>query len=83
MVLRAAQFDDGGDYGTPSIVFNYRDEETVVSPQTVRVAVQVPTYSTYTALVEDEEMRQFLQLIGYEGSLANLGKLKWFELTKE
>lgn len=68
-----AQFDDGSDTGTPSIIFSHDGEEKFITPQTVRDAFYIPTHDFYTMLVGDEDMSQFLTLIGYEGSLAKLG----------
>lgn len=73
---RTAQFDDGGESGIPSIIFTHADEEKVLTPQTIQEALQFPSHEYYTNFTGDEDMTRFLTLIGYEGSLARLGRVK-------
>lgn len=69
---RMAQFDDGGEYGTPNIIFTHGGEEKIVTPQTVRAALHIPAHDNYTTFVRDNDMKRFLTLTGYEGFLAKL-----------
>lgn len=80
---RIAQFDDGGVSGTPNIVFSYGDEEKVMTPQTVRAALQLPTKQSYNTLTRNIEMKRFLTLTRYEGSIKKLGQLKRAKLRNE
>lgn len=80
---RIAQFGDGGVSGTPNIVFSYGDEEKVMTPQTVRAALQLPTQQFYNTLTGNTEMKRFLTLNRYEGSIEKLGQLKRPKLRKK
>lgn len=55
----------------------------VVRPNTVKAALQLPTHNEYTTLVSEDDMKQFLTLIDFKGSLAKLGPLKRLSLRKE
>lgn len=70
---RTTQFDDEGVSGTPSIVVSYDEEEKVVSPQTIRAALQMPIHPSYSTLIGNTEMKHFLTLIGCQGSMDKLG----------
>lgn len=54
-------------------MFSHGSEEKLVTPQTAREALQIPSDNNYNALVGDADMRSFLTLVGYEGSLTKLG----------
>lgn len=48
---QTAQFDDGGDTGTPSILFTHDGDEKIVTCLTVRDALHIPAHDFYTVLV--------------------------------
>lgn len=73
---RIAVFDDGGANGTPGFIFSHGDIKRVVTPNTIRAALNLLTHNDYMAMVSEKNMRQFLTLIGLAGALAKLGQLK-------
>ena len=82
-IWRTGVFDDGGANGSPSLVFEFDNTTRIVTPQTVRYALQLPTHTSYTSLIGDTEMRRFFTEIGYDKDLKNLGQLKRNGLRKE
>ncbi|KAK1365494.1 hypothetical protein POM88_041055 [Heracleum sosnowskyi] len=69
-------YDDGGDSGTPSIVFEFQETEYVITPGTVRAAMGFDDYTAYTIAVGDAELVRMMREIGYGGSLTKIGQLK-------
>ncbi|KAL8120338.1 hypothetical protein AgCh_017494 [Apium graveolens] len=80
---RTGVYDDGGAFGTPSIVFEFDNKIRVVTPQTVRDALHLPTHDSYSIFVGDAEMRIFFNEIGYDKDMKNLGQRKMNGLRKE
>ncbi|KAK1360765.1 hypothetical protein POM88_045239 [Heracleum sosnowskyi] len=76
-------YDDGGDASTPSIVFEFKEVEYVITPGTVRAAMGFPEHNAYTIDVGEAELMRMMREIGYGGSLANIGQLKRPFLRKE
>ncbi|KAK1356285.1 hypothetical protein POM88_049541 [Heracleum sosnowskyi] len=76
-------YDDGGDSGTPSIVFEFQETEFVITPGTVREAMGFAESNAYTISVGDTDLQRMMQAIGYTGSLAKIGQLKRPLLRKE
>ncbi|KAK1378821.1 hypothetical protein POM88_025565 [Heracleum sosnowskyi] len=76
-------YDDGGDSGTPSIVFEFQETEFVITPGTVREAMVFAESDAYTISVGDTDLQRMMQAIGYTGSLAKIGQLKRPLLRKE
>ncbi|KAK1384398.1 hypothetical protein POM88_022133 [Heracleum sosnowskyi] len=71
-------YDDGGDSGTPSIVFEFQETEFVITPGTVREAMGFAESNAYTISVGDTDLQRMMQAIGYTGSLAKIGQLSFF-----
>ncbi|KAK1379332.1 hypothetical protein POM88_026076 [Heracleum sosnowskyi] len=76
-------YDDGGNSGTPSIVFEFQETEYVITPGTIRAAMGFGDYTAYTIAVGDAELVRMMRTIGYSGSLAKIGQLKRPFLRKE
>lgn len=76
-------YDDGGDSGTPSIVFEFQETEYVITPGTVREAMGFAESDAYTIAVGDTDLQRMMQAIGYTGSLARTSQLKRPLLRKE
>ncbi|KAL8125258.1 hypothetical protein AgCh_012805 [Apium graveolens] len=81
--LVSCVFDDGGANGSPSLVFEFDNTTRIVTPQAVRDALQLPTYTSHSSLVCDIEMRRFFTEISYDKDLNNIGQLKRNGLRKE
>lgn len=79
---QSSTYDDGGENGTPSIIFKYEETEYVITPTTVRQTVGFDTHSAYS-VVGEGYLKEMLQQIGYSGSLARLRQVKWPHLRKE
>ncbi|KAK1363787.1 hypothetical protein POM88_039348 [Heracleum sosnowskyi] len=67
-------YDNGGDSGTPSIVFEFQETEYVITPGTVREAMGFAEYDAYTIAVGDTNIQRMMQAIGYSGSLVKIGE---------
>ncbi|KAK1396499.1 hypothetical protein POM88_006362 [Heracleum sosnowskyi] len=65
-------FDDGGETGTPSIVFEFNEQEYVVTPGTVRAALGFGEFTAYTISVGDVALQRMLTEIGYTGSMTGV-----------
>ncbi|KAK1392061.1 hypothetical protein POM88_011117 [Heracleum sosnowskyi] len=76
-------YDDGGDSGTPSIVFEFKEAEYVIPPGTVRDAMGFDEQNAYTITVGDADLVRMMREIGYGGSLTKIGQLKRPFLRKE
>ncbi|KAL8134856.1 hypothetical protein AgCh_009747 [Apium graveolens] len=75
-------FDDGGNRGTPSIIFQVGDSSFVVTPGTVRRALHLPEDCTFS-VPEDSALRELMAELGYEKSLTKLGQLKQANIRRE
>ncbi|KAK1394458.1 hypothetical protein POM88_013514 [Heracleum sosnowskyi] len=76
-------YDNGGETGSPSIVFEFEGNEFVVTPTTVRDALGLEDFNSFTISVGDPELVRMMREIGYSGSLAKIGQLKRPLLRKE
>ncbi|KAK1352109.1 hypothetical protein POM88_053613 [Heracleum sosnowskyi] len=76
-------YDNGGESGSPSIIFEFQGEEFVVTPTTVRDALGLEDFNAFTISVGDSELVRMMREIGYSGPLTKLGQLKRPLLRKE
>ncbi|KAK1352446.1 hypothetical protein POM88_053385 [Heracleum sosnowskyi] len=76
-------YDDGGETGNPSIIFEYEDAEYVITTGTIRAAMGFPEFSSYTIGMGDEDLIRMMREIGYSGPLSKIGQLKRPFLRKE
>ncbi|KAK1397655.1 hypothetical protein POM88_007518 [Heracleum sosnowskyi] len=75
-------YDDGGESGSPSIIFEFQGEEFTVTPTTVRDALGLEDFNAFTT-VGDFELVRMMREIGYSGPLTKIGQLKRPFLRKE
>ncbi|KAK1366700.1 hypothetical protein POM88_042261 [Heracleum sosnowskyi] len=76
-------YDDGGETGTPSIVFEFEEQEYVVTPGTIRAALGFGEFTAYTISVGDVDLQRMMTEIGYSGPITRIGQLKRPFLRKE
>ncbi|KAK1386919.1 hypothetical protein POM88_015097 [Heracleum sosnowskyi] len=76
-------YDNGGENGSPSIIFQFQDNDYTVTPRTVRDALDLEDFNSFTVAVGDYELVRMMQEIGYSGSLTKIGQLKRPLLRKE
>ncbi|KAK1404788.1 hypothetical protein POM88_004393 [Heracleum sosnowskyi] len=76
-------YDDGGETGSPSIIFEFQEEEYTVTPTTVRDALGLEDFNAFTISVGDSELIRMMREIGYSGPLTKIGQLKRPFLRKE
>ena len=72
---RTGHYDNGGEAGSPSIVFEYDGAEYAVTPATVRAAFNLPENAAYITN-GDANLRTMMTDLGYYESLDKLGQLK-------
>ncbi|KAK1401154.1 hypothetical protein POM88_000759 [Heracleum sosnowskyi] len=75
-------YDDGGESGSPSIIFEFQGDEFTVTPTTVRDALGLEDFNAFTT-VGDFELVRMMREIGYSGPLTKIGQLKRPFLRKE
>ncbi|KAL1811543.1 hypothetical protein ACET3Z_021608 [Daucus carota] len=80
---RTGKYDNGGEDGSPSIVFSYEGEEYFVTPATVRTAFNLPELDTAYITNGDANLRTMMTDLGYSESLDKLGQLKRPGLRRE
>ena len=66
-----------------SIKFTYADKEYVITPEVVRQALQLPEITSYAPSYPDDEIKIFIESLGYNGDTSKLGKLVRAKLRKE
>ncbi|KAK1402415.1 hypothetical protein POM88_002020 [Heracleum sosnowskyi] len=76
-------YDNGGESGSPSIIFEFQGDEFVVTPTTVRDALGLEDFNAFTISVGDFELVRMMGEIGYTGPLTKIGQLKRPFLRKE
>ncbi|KAK1358671.1 hypothetical protein POM88_043145 [Heracleum sosnowskyi] len=76
-------YDNGGETGSPSIIFEFQGDEFTVTPTTVRDALDLEDFNSFTVSVGDSELVRMMREIGYSGPLSKIGQLKRPLLRKE
>ncbi|KAK1379492.1 hypothetical protein POM88_026236 [Heracleum sosnowskyi] len=76
-------YDNGGESGSPSIIFEFQEDQFVVTPTTVRDALGLEDFNAFTISVGDSELVRMMREIGYSGPLSKIGQLKRPFLRKE
>ncbi|KAL8125191.1 hypothetical protein AgCh_012753 [Apium graveolens] len=79
---RTGNFDNGGQNGTPSIVFEVGDSPYAVTAGTIRKALHLPEGCTFST-PEESALQELMASLGYEQSLAKLGQLKRAHIRRE
>ena len=66
-----------------SIKFTYADKEYVITPEVVKQALRLPEVTSYAPSYPDDEIKNFIDSLGYNGDTSKLGKLVRARLRKE
>ena len=66
-----------------AIKFKYADQEYVITPEVVRQALRLHEVTSFAPLYPDEEIKSFINSLGYNGDTSKLGKLVRAKLRKE
>ncbi|KAK1356369.1 hypothetical protein POM88_049625 [Heracleum sosnowskyi] len=72
-----------GETGSPSIIFEFQEEEFTVTPTNVRDALGLEDFNAFTISVGDSELIRMMREIGYSRPLTKIGQLKRPLLRKE
>ena len=83
MFWETGVYDDGGETGFPSIVFEVDETTYAVTTGTVRDALGLPDLPSYTLVFGEAALQQMLQSIDCTGPLAKIGGIKRPQLRKE
>ena len=71
------------EIGDGFIKFSYAEKENSITPDVVREALHLPRVSSFAPLTLDDEMKFFIESLGYNGDTSKLGKLVRAKLIKE
>ena len=63
---RSGVYDDGGENGSPSIIFTTGEDEHLVTLSTIRQALHLPENCTYSSLVGELALQNMMANLGYE-----------------
>ena len=66
-----------------SIKFTHAEQEYVITPDVVRKALRLPQVTSFAPLYPDDEIKNFIESLGYNGDTSKLGKLVRAKLRKE
>ena len=66
-----------------TIKFTYAGKEYVITPDVVREALHLPQVTSFAPLYPDDEIKNFIESLGYNGDTLKLGKLVRAKLRKE
>ena len=65
------------------IKFSHAEKEYSITPDVVREALHLPQVSSFAPLTPDDEIKNFIESLGYNGDSSKLGKLVRAKLRKE
>ena len=71
------------EIGDGFIKFSYAEKEYSITPDVVREALHLPHVSSFAPLTPDDEIKIFIESLGYNGDTSKLGKLVRAKLRKE
>ena len=71
------------EIGEGFIKFSHAEEEYSITPDVVREALHLPKVSSFAPLSPDDEIKNFIESLGYNGDTSKLGKLVRAKLRKE
>ena len=66
-----------------TIKFTYADQEYVITPEVVRKALRLPEVTSFAPSYPDDEIKNFIESLGYNGDTSKMGKLVRAKLRKE
>ncbi|XP_063939802.1 uncharacterized protein LOC135148489 [Daucus carota subsp. sativus] len=61
---RSANYDDGGEKGSPSLTCNYEGQEYAISPATIRKALHLPEEKKFDSSVPTQTLRDMMLFLG-------------------
>ena len=71
------------EIGEGFIKFSHAEKEYSITPDVVREALRLPKVTSFAPLYPDEEIKIFIESLGYNGDTSKLGKLVRAKLRKE
>ena len=71
------------EIGDGFIKFSYAEEEYSITPDVVRKALRLPEVTSFAPSYPDDEIKNFIESLGYNGDTSKLGKLVRAKLRKE
>ena len=66
-----------------TIKFTYAGKEYEITPDVVKEALHLPQVTSFAPLYPDDEIKNFIESLGYNGDTSKLGKLVRAKLRKE
>ena len=58
-----------------TIKFTHAEHEYVITPDVVREALHLPQVNSFAPISPDDEIKRFIESLGYSGDTSKLGKL--------
>ena len=71
------------EIGDGFIKFSYAEKKYSITPDVVREALRLPKVTSFAPLYPDDEIKSFIESLGYNGDTSKLGKLVRAKLRKE
>ena len=65
------------------IKFTHAEKEFLITPDVVREALRLPQVTSFAPLYPDDEIKNFIESLGYNGETSKLGRLVRAKLRKE
>ena len=69
--------------GEGNIKFTHAEKEYLITPDVVRESLHLPQVTSFVPLYTDDEIKNFIESLGYNGDTSKLGKLVRAKLRKE
>ena len=69
--------------GEDNITFTHAEKEYVITPDVIREALHLPRVTSFAPLYLDDEIKNFIESLGYNGETNKLGRLVRAKLRKE
>ena len=69
--------------GEDHITFTHAEKEYVITPDVIREALHLPQVTSFASLYPDDEIKNFIESLGYNGETNKLGRLARAKLRKE
>ena len=63
------------EIGEGIIKFTHAEKEYSITPDVVREALRLPQVASFAPLYPDDEIKNFIESLGYNGDTSKLGKL--------
>ena len=66
-----------------NVKFTHAEQEYVITPDVVREALHLPHVTSFAPIYPDDEIKTFIESLGYNGETSKLGRLVRAKLRKE